>query len=208
MKEKPMNPDKVKRTLVIPTYTLTYELRDLAYRCALSHRGQVDQIIITEDGGMFSNQLKDIADIYLYSKKNVGFTKNVNRGWKLSDGDMTIIANSDTELIEGNLRDLDIQSVCVPEIVNTPNTGFTGSYFSVPRDIQEKYGYLDERLENFYSDVDYGERVKPFLKLEKRIVIKHQKSQTLKIANVESRRDNDEYRKIITEEHPERITWK
>jgi len=204
---------KPKITIVIPTYSLTYELRDMAYKCALSHRKQTDQLIITEDGGKCSPQLQEIADIYLYSKQNVGFTKNVNRGWKLSDGDFTFIVNSDTELIEGNLIDMcEYQRICSPEIIKNLTTGFTGSYFSVPKEIQDKFGYLDERMRTFSSDIDYYARIKDFFRFESRVKILHHKSQTLKATQkdtqLEAKRDNDIYQEVIALEHPERIDWK
>lgn len=176
-----MDEDKRTKTLVIPTYTLNNELMNMALECARSHRSQVNQIIITEDGGRFSKKLRDIADIYLYSKENVGFTKNVNRGWGLSNSDFTIIANSDVSLVEGNIRDVCIEGkVVCPEITNLDYPGFTGSYFVVPKEIKEERGMLNEDFKNFASDDDYYYRTKDIFSKENRVKIYHHKAATLK----------------------------
>jgi GT2 family glycosyltransferase len=214
MKGTPMKwGDKTTKTLVIPTYSVSDRLIRLAYQCALSHRNQVNQIIITEDGGRYSKLLKDIADIYLYSKNNVGFTKNVNRGWGLSEADFTIIANSDTYLVSGNLRDLcEKPTVTCPAIENLGDyPGFCGSYFAVPREIKEKYGMLDERLIMYGSDDDYYMRIKDVFRKEGRVVIHHYKGSTIKKAKIdvraESIRDSNKYKEIVETEYPERKTW-
>jgi len=208
-----MSNNKVTTALVIPTYSVSRRLINMAYECARSHREQVDQIIISEDGGHYSHKLKNIADVYVYSHQNIGFTKNVNRGWGLSESDFTIIANSDTFLVSGNLCDLtESENVVCPEIINPDfKTLFSGSYFVVPKTIREKYGMLDERLKNYCSDDDYCARIKKLFRHEPRVVIFHHKGTTVKDAKwnvpVEYRRDSEIYKQIIEKEHPERKTW-
>jgi len=209
-----MDEDKRTKTLVIPTYSLDSRLINLAYKCATSHKKQVDQIIISEDGGLYSKKLKDVSDIYIYRHSNIGFTKNVNLAWEIVKTDFVIIANSDTFLKDGNLRDL-----CVNGMVTCPNfknkeittNGFSGSYFCVPKEIKSKYGMLDERLKNFESDVDYYERIKHIFRIESRVKIYHYKAQTLKRSDLdtkyESTKDAEIYRKIIIENYPERKIW-
>ena len=104
-----------KITVMIPTYTLSKELEEMAIRCALSYREQADQLIICEDGGLFSPTLMELADTYIISTDNVGFTKNVNNGWRYSDGDFTAIVSSDTTLMKGDIHDL-----CVKGKVTSP----------------------------------------------------------------------------------------
>lgn len=148
-------------SMVIPTYSTTEELEEMAIICALTYRQQVDQLIICEDGGQYNKELASIGDIYLYSKQNAGFTRNVNRGWKLSEGDYTIIANSDTQLFEGKLKDL-----CIPGKVTCPKvSGYNvvqlcGAFFCVPKEIKEQYGLLREDLpdKNYGSDSEYEKR--------------------------------------------------
>ena len=199
-----MDEDKRTKTLVIPTYSITAGLIDLALTCAKSHRNQVNQIIITEDGGRFSRKLRDIADIYIYSPHNVGFTKNANRGWALSTSDFTIIANSDTELVKGNIRDICVEGrVVCPEIINLDYPGFTGSYFVVPKEIWRERGMLNEEFRNFASDDDYYYRIKDIFFKEGRVGISHQKAATLRRVGFsveeENKRDQREYDKLRKE---------
>lgn len=148
--------------MVIPTYTLTPELEEMAEFCALTYRSQVDELIITEDGGNYSETLKDIADIYIFNKHNEGFTRNVNKGWSVASGGYTMIANSDTQLISGSLKDL-----CIPNKVTCPITHtetvpyFWGAFFCVPKNIKKQYGLLKEDLpdKNYGSDSEYEKRI-------------------------------------------------
>jgi hypothetical protein len=200
--------DNRSKTLVIPTFTKNKELEDSAFKCAVSHKEQVDQIIISEDGGQFSEKLMSIADVYIYNRWNMGFTRNVNRAWQMSDTDFTIIANSDTYLLSGNLIDIcrnNPDQVCCPVIKDkeSPLDGFTGSYFVVPKLIKDQYGMLDERLKMFMSDVDYYHRIKDIFQVEGRVVIKHQKAASLKVSgkNIETlqRMDAEKYDEILNE---------
>lgn len=202
-----MDNDKTTKSLVIPTYTVSDYLEGLALKCIESHRGKVDEIIVTEDGGKFSKKLKEAADIYIYGKENVGFTKNVNRGWRQATKGFTFIVNSDTRLVSGNLRDL-----CDPDHVTSPqiDKGGFGSYFVVPAWMQN-FGMLDERMRLYYSDVDYFERIKKFYRKEDRVVVSHQKASSTKRADKEIISgqqiiDMNTYDKIVKEEHPERRT--
>jgi len=205
--------DKTTKTLVVPTYTLSTELEEMALECVKSHRDQVDQVIISEDGGRYSKKLRSCADIYIYTKKNEGFTKNVNKAWKMSTSDYTLIVNSDAYLESGNLVDLcTTPNVTCPYVEgDTTTSGFTGTYFVVPKETLGKYGMLDERLRTFGSDGDYFERIRHLFRKEGRVKIGHHGSQTLKEAKMdikeESNLDSLKYRDIITEDYPERITW-
>lgn len=175
-----------KLSLVIPTYTITEDLERMAYNGAFSYRRQVKDLIICEDGGNFSGDLRVLADTYIYNKKNVGFTKNVNRGWRYAQGDFVAIVSSDTYLVSGNLEDL-----CIPGKVTSPmieNQGISrlaGSFWVAPRSITEKIGVLNENLRTYYSDTDYDERVKDFFQKVPSVVIRHIQAQTVKAAGVE-----------------------
>lgn len=196
---------KISKTLVIPTYTVTGELEDMALKCIRSHRDQVDTIIVSEDGGAWSSSIRDLVDIYVYGKNNVGFTKNVNRGWRLSQSDFTIIVNSDTYLLDGNIDDLCQEGfVMSPRVDNLSNyPGFVGSYWVTPKEITEKFGMLDERLKTYQSDMDYYERIKPMFKKGESVSIYHTKSQTLLAANIDREQemndDNNTYQHILAE---------
>lgn len=201
-----MEPDKTTKSLVVPTYTTSLRLEKLALECIESHRGKVDEIIVVEDGGRYSKKLREAADVYVYSGANRGFTKTINRGWLLASYDYTIFANSDTKLIQGNLRD-----ICIPDWVSCPTikekNGGLGCYWVVPRSIKEKYGMLDERFRMFASDNDYYERIKHIFRVDERVVISHVKAASLKKQKTfkeDGVLDAARYDKVIREEYPER----
>jgi len=208
-----MHPDTSTKTLVIPTYTISKHLEELALRCAASHRNQVQQIIITEDGGRYSEKLRMMADLYLYNRDNVGFTKNLNRGWKLVDTDFAILANSDTTLLSGNLLDIcKPASVCCPEVENLSHyPGFMGHYFVVPRTIRDDYGLLDERLVNFESDMEYYDRIQHLFEKDPRVVIHHEQHQTLQAMKMDithaAQMDAKRHHDLRVSDYPERLAW-
>lgn len=169
----------MKISMVIPTYTIDSELEELAIVCALSYREQVQELIICEDGGKFSEELSKIADLYVYGKKNEGFTKNVNKGWRLSTGDYTMIVNSDTQLLDGDLKDLCIPARVTCPIAKTENVPyFWGTFFCVPRPVKEMYGLLDERMLMYGSDSEYEKRIGHLYQPIQTVEIIHHLNQT------------------------------
>ncbi len=179
-------------SLVIPTYTLTDRQEELAIRCIKSFKEQADEIIVTEDGGRFSEQLRELADVYIYNKQNKGFTANVNRGWKQVKGDFVAIINSDTHLVTGNIKDLCIPSrLTSPKVLNQKfhKLQLRGCFFVVPKDIQEKYGYLDESMVMYYSDQAYADKTIGVFVEVPNVVIFHHCAET--VANI----DQSQYQK-------------
>lgn len=176
-----------KLTVVIPCHTINDELEEMAWDCAKSYRHQCDELIVVEDGGLCSYDLRELSDIYIYLNNRLGFTKAVNCGWKLSSGDYTAIVNSDTLLRQGNIR-----SLCVPGKVISPALSSTsdrhpnvirGPFFVVPQNIKQQYGMLDERFYMYWSDTDYGRRTKDLFELNNGVEIYHQSGATIKKAS-------------------------
>lgn len=191
-------------SLVIPTYTLKPHLEQQAYTCALSYRDQVDELIITEDGGKYSKRLRDIADTYIYNKNNAGFTKNVNRGWKFASGDFVAIVNSDTFLMEGKLSDLCIPGkVTSPLIVNQYIDRLAGPFWVAPKEVTQELGYLLEPMIIYCSDSEYDQRVKNVFEKVDTVKIFHEMAQTVTEAGVEGgvqqAKDRKIYEQLIKE---------
>ena len=171
--------------IVIPTYTINTELEDIAVDCVLSHIGK-GRIIVVEDGGGSSQKLINLADIYLRYEDNVGFTQNVNRGWKFSDSEYTAIVSSDTVLEKGEVKDLCKKGkVTSPDIVNQDIEGLTGCYFVVHRSITDKLGMLNEAMKTYYSDEDYKNRTKDVFKKVNKVKIFHHQAKTVTAAGLE-----------------------
>lgn len=192
-----------KISMVIPTFTLTKELERLAVWCAASYRDQVDELIITEDGGMYSPQLMGLADIYIYNKDNGGFSKNVNSGWKHARGEYVMIVNSDTHLESGNLGNLCLEGrVTSPETINQLSEGLTGNFWCAPAEVTRKYGYLLEDLHTYCSDADYGHRTKEIFVHVPSVRIYHHMAKTTDQAGIgeaQLEADREVYGKLIEE---------
>lgn len=191
-------------SMVIPTYTQNKDLEELAYTAACSYRKFVDELIIIEDGQMYSPRLQKIANTYIYVRKNKGFTKTVNFGWKLAKGEYVAIVNSDTFLLKGNLRDLCIEGkVTSPLIANQYIDRLAGPFWCAPREVTKKYGYLMEEMVMYSSDSEYDERVKDIFQKVQSVKIFHEMAQSVKAAGVEGgvtqQRDREIYAKLRQE---------
>lgn len=177
----------MKISAVIPTYTLTKELEELTYQClySLAKTALIDEIIVCEDGGFYSSDLVRESSMYLYSRENQGFNKNVNKGIKLATGDYIAIVNSDTRFIRGDMKDL-----CVPGKVGCPTTrgqdvpGLAGHFFVAPRTIFDEVGFLNEDMKMFCSDADFETKVKDRIIQVPSVVISHEINATLKVAGL------------------------
>jgi glycosyltransferase involved in cell wall biosynthesis len=188
--------------IVIPTYTISDRLEEMAVRCVNSYKGHGGRVMVFEDGGRRSPALEALADVYTYYPDNVGFTKNVNRGWRYSDADYTMIVSSDTHLLNGKLEDLCVPGrVTSPHIVTQEVPYLAGCFFCVPRDLTEKYGYLLEGMVTYCSDSEYDHRVRGVFQKVPAVEIIHLKAQTVTAAGVEGgenmTRDRETYAKLI-----------
>lgn len=191
--------------MVIPTYTFNKTLETMTENCIGSYLDQVDEMIVVEDGAMFSINLQKLADTYIYHKDNYYFTKNVNTGWRVATGEYVAIVNSDTWLVKGNLADL-----CIPGIVTSPryknqdwgeNPGLSGSFFVVPRIVAEERGMLDERCIHWGSDTEYNHRTHDIFKRIETVEIYHEIGATHHVIGIDKPEhtvpDEEMARKII-----------
>jgi GT2 family glycosyltransferase len=173
-------------SLVVPTYTITKELEETTCDCLNSFFDQVDEIIVSEDGGFYSSEIEKFCNLYIYSHDNVGFTKNANRGWNNATGDFVIIANSDTTLASGSLLDMCIHGqITCPETRGEPVPGLSGHFFCVPREIKEKYGMLNESMKMFCSDAEYESRISSLIMRVPEVKIFHDVNKTIKAAGLD-----------------------
>lgn len=179
-------------TIIIPTYTANLALENMAVRCAQSYRPYCDDMIICEDGQNYSKRLMKIADTYIYNRKNLGFTGNVNRGWRFSSSEYVGIVSSDTYLLHGNPRDLCIPNkVTSPLIENQRIENLAGPFWVTPKSITEKVGYLIEGMKTYYSDTEYDNRVAKYFKKVPNVVIRHHGAQSVTVAGVEGKMEED-----------------
>lgn len=187
-------------SIVIPTYTANSNLESMAVDAVKSYK-KYGEIVVVEDGQLYSPVLMELADTYIYNRENVGFTKNVNRGWRYVTGDFVAIASSDTHLVEGDLNDLCIDGkVTSPEVVNQLHiTGLAGSFFVVPRSVTKERGYLVETMRTYYSDEEYANRTKDIFEKVSTVKIYHHTAQSVSTSGkeqIDSRVDKEAYENL------------
>lgn len=147
-----------KLSVVIPAWSGTPELTDMAYRLCEKVKPMCDELLIGEDSGIYSKELEEIADRYFLHPINLGDVVNINFLMKRAKGDFICSINTDVEILEGSLRDLCIDGhVVCPDAHHGGHGGFTGGLFVIPRSVLEDpdYGYLDERGQ--YAWISRGE---------------------------------------------------
>lgn len=184
----------MKLSMVIPTYTINKTLEGMAIDACTSYKDQVDELIICEDGGMYSIYLSQIADSYILNNNNVGFTANVNRGWRYASGDYVAIVNSDTMLKSGKLEDLcQPGRVMCPFIVSHPieKPYSLGAFWVAPRDVTLRIGYLNESMKTYVSDAEYETRVEDILIKTDKVKIYHSSEETTRAAGIDRRREEE-----------------
>jgi GT2 family glycosyltransferase len=84
--------------VIIPAWIINEQLIELTRNAVASIRQDKDvQIIIIDNGSpMGGGLLRELADIYIRNKENLGYAKAVNQGLKLCDNnDIVAISNND-----------------------------------------------------------------------------------------------------------------
>ena len=172
-------------SLIIPTYTINEELEEMAIIAALSYREQVHELIVVEDGGKISEELMGVVDIYVRLTKNYGFTTAVNEGWRLARGNYLITANSDTQLIDGNLKDLcKVGKVTCPKVSGYNVEKLCGAFFCVPSDVIKERGYLREEFPMYGSDSEFEHRTEDIFEYVPSVDVYHKGASTTSVAGV------------------------
>lgn len=149
-------------SLVVLSYNIAPHIKKLTIDALESYRPQVKELIVIEDGGSYSEEMRELADIYCFNKGNSGFTFAVNQGLKLATKDFIAIVNSDTRLEHGQLDNLCVKGITTSPVITSQPTikGFAGSFFVIPRKVLEKTGDFDEEMVVYCSDEDYKRRLK------------------------------------------------
>ena len=148
-------------SILIPTYSPTEGLAQMALDLCKQLRPFCDELIVNEDTENYWPELQKISDIYLMHK-NLGFTKNVNMGLRVASGDFIAVVNSDVKYLEGNVRDLCKEGyVTSPECVDmVGHPALYGGFFVLPRQVIKDYGYLNEVHTHYGSDTEYARDVR------------------------------------------------
>ena len=155
--------------VIMPCWLINEDLVNLT-RSAVDSLGKCELIIIDNGSPMGGGMLRDMADVYIRNKENLGYAKAVNQGLKLcGKSESVAIANNDIRVSKG-WEDIATEILEDPLVMSvhfrmTPydepfNPGdkvwitgkerwCTGSFF-----VMRNSGLYDENFLNSYDDWD------------------------------------------------------
>jgi GT2 family glycosyltransferase len=177
----------MKISLVIPVYFCDLSLFLPIEMCLSTLRSaypDIEPILVDDASPLDCPDHWNIAETNVI---NMGYTATVNKGLRVADGDIIIVANDDIEFHPGCLDrffDLPDNVIASPADTASGDLESFGCIFGMTRATFERMGLLDEKYRNFMSDVAYRERAES-LGIEivkwRDIVIKHHESTTFKV---------------------------
>lgn len=133
----------LKLSIVIPTWNPDKEKEDIVCACLSSLKRWTDvshETIIVDNGSTYAvDKLREAADIYIRNTENLGYSKAVNQGYKLSRGEYVAICNDD--IIVG------------PEWASRLISGSTGGEVSMPALIREEMKVEGESMDEVIRKV-------------------------------------------------------
>lgn len=148
-----------KVAVVIPTYSASQALCEVAVATGKGWRALADDLICVDDV-RYCKAIADICDTYIVNEGG-GVAINTNIGWRMAlekGADYVAMMDMDCSWVEGSLRRACIPGhVSVPSLLQFPEAINIGPMFIVPKEVSDEYGFFDESVKAY--DTDYGVRV-------------------------------------------------
>lgn len=96
----------MKWTTIIPCWNTNKEIHDMTEMAVDSiNKAQETEMIIVDNGSTFgAGGLREMSDIYIRNKENIGYPGAVNQGLALASGDVICISNNDIRVPENIFR--------------------------------------------------------------------------------------------------------
>lgn len=169
-------PEKVHLSVIIPTWSGTDELAEMALKLCKYVRPHCDELIVTEDSGNYYKELQEIADLYLMHD-NLGDVPNTVLAMRIALGEYMAVLNSDITIEWGSLRDL-----CIPGKTVSPwwrdglHQGFAGWFFVIPRSVVDEYGPLFIERQGSGADFEYMYRIERTFQWSDKVCYTHQRN--------------------------------
>ena len=125
-------------TILLTIYNAYDEVR-LCLAKLLEHTSQVPRILLLDDASP-DTRMRPLLESYARadprvelhrSETNLGYTRNVNRGCRLAQGDVVLL-NSDTQVSSGWLRKLRLAAISQPKVATVTAVSNAAGAFSVP----------------------------------------------------------------------------
>lgn len=192
-----IQPTKV--SVIVPLYYCDPSLFLPINNCLMAlqeHYPEFELIVIDDHSPL---EIYHQWPITSYNESNLGFTKTVNRGLFLANGDVLLVINDDITVHRGQLDDALHFNPLETTIGIFPDTAATaGDYFgacwAMTRATYELLGPLNEHYRNFFSDTDYHDRaLEAGVKIVTfdDIVLDHAESSTFKLLDKEALLNDD-----------------
>lgn len=176
----------MKASIIIPVYQFNDELYKLSRAMYLSldeTENADDTEIITVDNGspIGAITLQEESTVYVRNKKNLGYCRAVNQGFKLAKGDLLVVANNDirispnwldvaSEILENNkeagsvhfkMVDYDTDFNLGTDIwVGGKERWCHSSFYVIRREALPDGLYFEGYNEGGYDDYDFWHRVR------------------------------------------------
>lgn len=175
-------------SVVIPAWSGTPELAEMALALCKQVRPMCDELIVTEDAGVYYPELQQIADLYLMHPNLLDIANSI-LGVRVAQGEYIAVINSDIIMLSGDLRDL-----CVPgTVVSCGNYGFQGCFHVVPRSVINEFGYLNPEKQGSGADYHYAEVIRDVYRGSDLVTYQHLAGRSYS----EKRRQWEEYERSL-----------
>lgn len=162
-------------SVITPAFVMKEELVEITRKCLTVLRNTPDcELINIDNGSSFgSDMMKDLSDIYIRNKENLGFTKALNQGLKLASGDYLVVGNNDyvveddwqIPMMDILNKDPNVGTISPSTYAEPVETKFywccgqAGAFNMMTRKTFEILGLYDEQFMNTFSDTDYAIRM-------------------------------------------------
>lgn len=86
-----------KISVIIPCWNMNKEIHDMTEMAvdSINKAGDVEMIIVDNGSTFGVGTLREMADVYIKNKENLGYPAAVNQGIRASSGDVIAISNND-----------------------------------------------------------------------------------------------------------------
>lgn len=177
----------VKLSVVIPAWSGTPELAQMALDLCKQVRPMCDELILTEDSGNYYKELQEIADLYLMHE-NLGDVVNTVLGMRIALGEYIAAINTDVHILMGSVR-----SLCIPGKTVTPwekdgnHQEFNGAFYVIPRTVLNEYGPPLITRQAQGADFEYMYRIQKTFQWSSDLCFTHQ----LNTSHIEWRKQHE-----------------
>lgn len=195
----------MKTSLIIPCYFINNDFVEMTNRSIESlDEDRPDEVIVVDDGSPYPYIKKlPYKAKFVNLKQNGGYARATNEGLRSAIGDILIVGNNDLVFKKGWLQGLlsvleegfDVATCWTSDqkynLDNIIKDGDKfGSLFAMKRGVYETIGGFDEQFRGYFSDLDYGKRMRDAgfrIGMNHSLVVEHEAKATYKQTDPEDK---------------------